>query len=54
MADQIAQIFCGVAAGDIPIERRTAFEFSLNLRTAKSLDLVVPSAVLTRADEVIE
>jgi putative tryptophan/tyrosine transport system substrate-binding protein len=54
MADQIVQIFRGVAPGDIPIERPTAFEFSLNLRIAKSLDLVVPSAVLTRADEVIE
>ena len=54
MADQIAQIFRGVAPGDIPIERPTAFEFSLNLRIAKSLGLVVPSAVLARADEVIE
>jgi len=54
MADQIAQIFRGVAPGDIPIERPTAFEFALNLRIAKTLDLILPSAVLTRADEVIE
>jgi putative tryptophan/tyrosine transport system substrate-binding protein len=54
MADQIAQIFRGVAPRDIPIERPTAFEFSLNLRIAKSLDLIIPSAVLARADEVIE
>jgi len=54
MADQIAQIFRGVAPGDIPIERPTAFEFALNLRIAKSLDLIIPSTVLTRADEVIE
>jgi len=54
MADQIAQIFRGVAPSDIPIERPTAFEFSLNLKIAKSLDLIVPPAVLTRADEVIE
>jgi putative ABC transport system substrate-binding protein len=54
MADQIAQIFRGVAPGDIPIEWPAAFEFALNLRIAKSLDLIVPSAVLTRADEVIE
>jgi putative ABC transport system substrate-binding protein len=54
MADQIAQIFRGVAPGDIPVERPTAFKFSLNLRIAKALDLIVPSAVLTRADEVIE
>jgi len=54
MADQIAQIFRGVAPGDIPIERPTAFESTLNLKIAKSLDLIVPPAVLTRADEVIE
>ena len=54
IADQIAQIFRGVAPGDIPIERPTAFEFALNLRIAKTLDLILPSAVLTRADEVIE
>ncbi|MBR0835764.1 ABC transporter substrate-binding protein [Bradyrhizobium manausense] len=54
MADQIAQIFRGVAPRDIPIERPTSFEFALNLRTAKSLDLIVPASVLTRADEVIE
>jgi putative ABC transport system substrate-binding protein len=54
IADQIAQIFRGVAPGDIPIERPTAFAFALNLGIAKSLDLIVPSAVLARADEVIE
>ena len=54
MADQIAQIFRGVAPGDIPIERPTAFEFTLNLKIAKSLDLIVPPTLLARADEVIE
>jgi putative tryptophan/tyrosine transport system substrate-binding protein len=54
MADQIAQIFRGIAPRDIPIERPTIFEFALNLKIAKSLDLIVPPALLTRADEVIE
>jgi putative ABC transport system substrate-binding protein len=54
MADQIAQIFRGVAPGDIPIERPTVFEFAVNQKIAKSLDLSIPSAVLARADEVIE
>jgi putative ABC transport system substrate-binding protein len=54
LADQIAQIFRGVAPGDIPIERPTVFEFALNLKIAKSLDLIVPPALLTRADDVIE
>jgi ABC-type uncharacterized transport system substrate-binding protein len=54
MADQIANIFRGVAPGEIPIERPTVFEFAVNQKIAKSLDVSVPSAVLTRADEVIE
>ena len=54
MADQIAQIFRGVAPGDIPIERPAVFEFALNLATAKSLGLDVPASLLSRADEVIE
>src|SRR5262245_52253364 len=54
VAEQIAQIFRGAAPGDIPIERPIAFEFSLNLKVAKSLDVIVPAVVRTRADEVIE
>lgn len=54
IADQIAKIFRGAAPGDIPIEGPTAFEFTLNLRIAHSLNLIVPSAVQARADEVIE
>jgi len=54
MADQIAQIFRGVPPGEIPIEQPTAFEFGLNLTIAKSLGLIIPPVVLTRADEVIE
>lgn len=54
MADQIARIFLGAAPGDIPIEQPTVFEFAVNQKIAKSLDLNLPSAMLTRADEVIE
>ena len=54
MADQIAKIFRGAAPGDLPIEQPTVFEFAVNQKVAKSLDVSIPSAVLTRADEVIE
>ena len=54
MADQIAKVFNGVAPGDIPIELPSVFEFAINLTIAKSLDLTVPQALVTRADEVIE
>jgi ABC-type uncharacterized transport system substrate-binding protein len=32
----------------------TVFEFAVNQKIAKSLDLTIPSAVLVQADEVIE
>ena len=54
IAHQIAQIFRGVAPGDIAIERPTVFESAINLRTAKSLDLTIPQAALASADDVIE
>jgi putative tryptophan/tyrosine transport system substrate-binding protein len=54
IAAQIAQIFGGAAPGDIPIERPTVFEFAVNQKIAKALELSVPSAVLAQADDVID
>lgn len=54
MAAQIALIFGGAAPGDIAIERPTVFEFAVNQKIAKSLDVSIPFGVLARADEVIE
>jgi putative ABC transport system substrate-binding protein len=54
MAEQIAKIFRGAVPGELPIEQPTVFEFALNLKIAKSLDLTVPPGLITRADETIE
>ena len=54
MAAQIALIFRGTAAGDVAIELPTVFEFAINQKIAKSLDLNIPAGVLVRADEVID
>jgi putative ABC transport system substrate-binding protein len=54
MAAQIALIFRGTAAADVAIELPTVFEFAVNQKIAKSLDLSIPAGVLLRADEVIE
>jgi len=50
----IGRIIQGVRPGDLPVQQSTRVEFILNLRTAKTLGLDVPTSVLLRADEVIE
>jgi putative tryptophan/tyrosine transport system substrate-binding protein len=53
-ADFAAKILNGAPAGEIPIEQPTVFEFAINLRTAKQLEVSLPTSILLRADEVIE
>ena len=47
------RILNGAKPSDLPIERPEAFEFLIDLKTAKTLGLTIPSGVLTIADEVI-
>ena len=53
-ANYVDKILKGAKPADLPIKQPTKFEFIVNLRTAKTLGLTIPTSVLLQADEILQ
>ena len=53
-AGHIDKILRGAKPAELPAQFSTNYALAINMRAAKALNLVVPPALLSRANEVID
>jgi putative ABC transport system substrate-binding protein len=53
-ARYVDRLLKGAKVSELPFQDPTEFKFAINLRTARAMKIVVPPAMLARADEVNE
>jgi putative tryptophan/tyrosine transport system substrate-binding protein len=53
-ASYVDRIFKGDAPSTLPVERPGRYYLTINLKTAKALNLAIPDSLLLRSDELVE
>ena len=54
MAAYVDKVLKGAKPGELPVERVTRYELTVNLKTAHQIGVTIPSDVVKRADRVVQ
>ena len=53
-AGYVAKILKGTKPSELPVQQPIRFELAVNLKTAKTLGVTLPTSLIGQADEVVE